>query len=384
MTPKTSPGWRKQLEKELGQKIPNVVWKRVIERGYIDTANEEEDIKDGEGLKYLVEVIDPLLEDYEVFSSSPKLPAPKKRGKHLPSVEIKPNKRFEALTDIIATLGNRDEGVRKFRDEVLRGKLLSPEEVPEWIKAQKVKESHTLMISMDVVAGDGLETRVSERAKQLLEAIEKGENWLLYVDGTSGYTLHYIVPGKQYVGAIPINKDGILGQLKRLAESFKDFWPEAWAVNFILTGEARPVNRGTITFRQTSRALKIILELSPYLTGKEVRELYFKERKALLEMATGKTKVRELTDKHIDLAVFGVKESGSWTKKMQKWNERHPECKYTSKGTFARDVRTAYERITGWKWETHQNQNRKANTKENGLPQITEFSHERRKSLDKN
>jgi len=84
------------------------------------------------------------------------------------------------------------------------------------------------------------------------------------------------------------------------------------------------------------------------------------------------------------LAVFGVKESGSWTKKMQKWNERHPECKYTSKGTFARDVRTAYERITGWKWETHQNQNRKANTKENGLPQITEFSHERRKSLDKN
>ena len=88
--------------------------------------------------------------------------------------------------------------------------------MPEWIKAQKVKESHTLTISMDVVAGDGLETRVSERAKQLLEAIEKGENWLLYVDGTSGYTLHYIVPGKQYVGAIPINKDGILGQLETL------------------------------------------------------------------------------------------------------------------------------------------------------------------------
>ena len=74
MTPKTSPGWRKQLEKELGQKIPNVVWKRVIERGYIDTANEEEDIKDGEGLKYLVEVIDPLLEDYEVFRRVPSFP----------------------------------------------------------------------------------------------------------------------------------------------------------------------------------------------------------------------------------------------------------------------------------------------------------------------
>ncbi|MFY9431360.1 MAG: hypothetical protein WBJ35_06235 [Acetomicrobium sp.] len=354
MTPKTLQGWRKQLQKALDQKIPDAVWKRVIERGYIDIANQEEELETGEGLEYLKEQIQELMEDYEAFSSSPKLPAPKKQGKDSPPVEIKPNRRFEALTDIIATLVNRDEDVQKFRDEVLGGKLLLPEEVPEWIKAQKARESHTLSISIAVTAGEGLESRISEKVKQILNAIEEGQNWFLYVDKTSGYTLNYIVPGKKHMGAIPINKDGILGQLKRLAGSFKDFWPEAWAVHFILTGEVRPVSIGTITFRQTSRALKIILELSPYLTGKEVQELYFRERKALLKMATGKTKVRELTDKHIDLAVFGVKESGSWTKKMHKWNARHPECKYTNKGTFARDVRAAYERITGWKWKTRQ------------------------------
>jgi len=379
MTPKTSQGWRKQLEKELGQKIPNVVWKRVIERGYIDTANEEENMEKEAGLSYLIEVIGPLLDDYEAFSSSPVLPMPKKWGKHLPSVEVKPNRRFEALTDIIATLGNRDEDVQKFRDEVLGGKLLLPEEVPEWIKAQKARESHTLSISIDVTAGEGLESRISKKTKQILNAIEEGQNWFLYVDKTSGYTLNYIVPGKKHMGAIPINKDGILGQLKRLAESFKDFWPEAWAVHFILTGEVRPVSIGTIAFKQTSRALKIILELSPYLTGKEVQELYFRERKSFLKMATGKTKVRELTDRHIELAVFGVKELGSWTKKMQKWNTRYPQWKYSSKGTFARDVRTAYERITGWKWETRQK--RGTNGGEHGLAQVIDFSHERQKSL---
>ncbi len=354
MTPHTSQGWRKQLQKELDRKIPDVVWKRAIERGYLDIANDEEDIKEGAGLDYLTEVVGSLLDDYETFSSSPKLPAPQKQHKDSPPVEIKPNRRFEALTDIIATLANRDEDVRKFRDEVLGGKLLLPEEVPEWIKTQKARESHTLSVTIDVTAGEGLESRISEKIKQILDAIEKGQNWFLYVDKTSGYTLHYIVPGKKHMGGISINKDGILGQLKRLAESFKDFWPEAWAVHFILTGETYPVSIGTITFRQTSRALKIILELSPYLTGKEVQELYFKERKALLKTATGKTKVRELTDRHIELAVFGVKELGSWTKKMQKWNTRYPQWKYSSKGTFARDVRTAYERITGWKWETRQ------------------------------
>ena len=162
MTPKTLQGWRKQLQKALDQKIPDAVWKRVIERGYIDIANQEEELETGEGLEYLKEQIQELMEDYEAFSSSPKLPAPKKQGKDSPPVEIKPNRRFEALTDIIATLVNRDEDVQKFRDEVLGGKLLLPEEVPEWIKAQKARESHTLSISIAVTAGEGLESRISE------------------------------------------------------------------------------------------------------------------------------------------------------------------------------------------------------------------------------
>ncbi len=382
MTPKTLQGWRKQLQKALDQKIPDVVWKRVIERGYIDIANDEEIREKEAGLSYLIEVVGPLLDDYEAFSSSPKLPSTERkpdRTVNLTPDKDKPNRRFEALSEIVAVLANRDEDVQKFRDEVLGGKLLLPEKVPEWIKAQKARESHTLSISIDVTAGEGLESRISEKAKQILNAIEKGQNWFLYVDKTSGYTLHYIVPGKKHMGAISINKDGILGQLKRLAGSFKDFWPEAWAVHFILTGEIRPVSIGTITFRQTSRALKIILELSPYLTGKEVQELYFRERKSFLKMATGKTKVRELTDRHIKLAVFGVKELGSWTKKMQKWNARYPQWKYSSKGTFARDTRTAYERITGWKWATRQK--RGTNSGEHGLAQVIDFRHERQKSL---
>lgn len=351
MTPNTPQGWRKQLQKELDRKIPDVVWKRAIERGYLDIANDEEDIKEGAGLDYLTEVVGSLLDDYETFSLSPKLPAPQKQHEDSPPVEIKPKRRFKALTDIITTLANRDEDVRKFRDEVLGGKLLLPEEVEEWIIAQHAKESHTLTISIDVTVGEGLESRISEKVKQTLEAIEKGQKLRSCVDQISYHTLHYVMPGKEWVGTILINKDGILGRLKRLAEDLKDFWPEASAVQFILTGETFPVSIGTTGFR-VSRALRIVLELSPYLTGREVQKLYLKERKALLKMSTGKTKVRELTDRHVELAVFGVKELGSWTKKMHKWNARYPRWKYSSKGTFARDVRAAYERLTGWKWET--------------------------------
>ena len=103
-----------------------------------------------------------------------------------------------------------------------------------------------------------------------MNAIEEGQNWFLYVDKTSGYTL-IIVLGK-HMGAIPINRMAFK-PIKTLAGSFKDFGQKL-GLHFILTGEVRPVSIGTITFRQTSRALKIILELSPYLTGKEVQDLF--------------------------------------------------------------------------------------------------------------
>lgn len=350
MTTISRQEWRKKVQKKLG-KIPDVVWKRVIERGYIDTANEEENMEKGAGLSYLIEVIGPLLDDYEAFSSSPRLPTPKP-DKDLPLVEIEPDRRFKALTDIIATLSNRDEDVRNFRDEVLGGKLLSPEEVPKWIETQKAKESHTVTVSIDVTAGDGWEDRFLEKAKQVVERRRSGkQDWLLCIGSICTHTLDYTVPGQEWIRRVVINKDGPLGRLKRLAESFKDFWPETLAVHFILTGEAYPVSRGRITKRLTNRASKIMLELSPYFTGTEIKELYLKERKELLKVAMGKTKVRELKDRHIELAVFGVKELGSWTKKMQKWNVKYPQWKYSNKSTFARDVRAAYKRITGWSWK---------------------------------
>lgn len=126
MTPNTPQGWRKQLQKELDQKIPEAVWKRAIERGYIDTANDEESIEKGAGLRFLMEEVGLLLDDYEAYSSSPKLPASKKQHEDSPPVEIKPKRRFQALTDIITTLANRDEDVRKFRDEVLGGNCYYP------------------------------------------------------------------------------------------------------------------------------------------------------------------------------------------------------------------------------------------------------------------
>jgi len=65
---------------------------------------------------------------------------------------------------------------------------------------------------------------------------------------------------------------------------------------------------------------------------------------------------RRISEKHIQLAVFAAKEfaakeNGSWVYKMKKWNVKNPQWKYNNSSNFARDCKTAYRRVTGWKWE---------------------------------
>ena len=99
---------------------------------------------------------------------------------------------------------------------------------------------------------------------------------------------------------------------------------------------------------------KVTLEVSPHLPGAKVEKLYLEERKELLkDVRREKEKSRKLTEKHLTLAVFAVKELGSWAMKLTKWNRKYPQWAYpdTARSTFARDCRTAYERLTGWKWE---------------------------------
>jgi len=71
-----------------------------------------------------------------------------------------------------------------------------------------------------------------------------------------------------------------VGRLKGLAKKYEAFWPEAGAVQFILTGKAPPVSQAGVSHKINSYGLnKIVLEVSPHLTGDRVRSLFLQEKK---------------------------------------------------------------------------------------------------------
>src|SRR5690606_12849767 len=97
------------------------------------------------------------------------------------------------LTKIISSLMNKEEDIKKFRSEVLQGKLLTPEEAPKWIEEQAAREKHTLTISFDVDAGEGWEDRLLEEVKQFVQTQKDGK-LLPFKVGMATTTLAYIKP----------------------------------------------------------------------------------------------------------------------------------------------------------------------------------------------
>lgn len=367
MTHLSPTEWRKRVQKKIG-KIPNEVWVAVVEDGLIEDANADAVPREA-GKSAQIEAqeaaLDTLIEEVEKYlkgyysglAAKPRLPKPQKI-QDTPSIEIPPDKRFLGLTKIISSLMNKEEDIKKFRSEVLQGKLLTPEEASKWIEEQAAREKHTLTISFDVDSGEGWEDRLLEEVKQFVQTQKDGK-LLPFKVGMATTTLAYIKPPSQWVHRVVINKNSTLGRLKHLANKYQGFWKEAGAVHFILTGIAYPISPAKVGAKINSFGLnRVSLEVSPHLPGSKVMELYLEERKKLLMLSGNRQeKSRRLTEKHVSLAVFVVEEMGSWAMKLRKWNRKYPQWAYpqTARSTFARDCRKAYERLTGWKWNDEQN-----------------------------
>ena len=386
---RTAQEWKAEVEKAIevpGEKEWEAIWKRIerSEEGHIEVTNDEEGRKSGEGLDYLLEVVEREIDSYYYYTSLnqvPRLPSrphlevprptqPKER-------EISPDMRFWALSQIVAVLADKEEAIRAFREEVLGGRLLKVEEVPTWIESIEKKEGYTRNVRLTFkVNPENWEEEVMEELRAL--AMTTKEN-LSSVCKTYGYaglpfrseTLSYI-DRESEIGEsmVFINERGTLGRLKQLAKEYQTLWPEAWTVHFILTGEVAPVYPGStgIALDYQYEMHRIKLSVSPHLTGDEVRSLYLEERERLFQIpfynyffpaeSDTSRKGRRLTEKHARLAVFNIRTPGPWSWKLRKWNQKYPDWKYKHPSTFRRDCQAAYERITGWAWESRELLNR--------------------------
>jgi len=301
----------------------------------------------------LLECAESELISYRGYSQSnnPRIPQHPKAPKKLPQTkEMPPDKRFEALTKIISCQLNRDDEVRNFRQEVLGNKLLSDKEFAKWLIEQVNMEQPTETISLDITGGGGWQERFLAEASSFVEAQTVGKEYPHERKRTTiSYRLPSNVSARNWVQrTISINKKGTLSRLKKASEKITGygFWTEAQSIYFILTGIAHPISPARVTAK-FSHFNTIILEVFPHVPGVMVEKLYQEARK----MFMGKTK--EITEKHLALAVFAAEQYGSWNMKMKSWNKKYPDWKYpdTARSTFARDCRVAYERVTGWDWD---------------------------------
>lgn len=362
---KSAREWKAIVEKASEKDIEalgdnwNTIWKRIesSKRGHIDVANEEEEEdreRPGVGLHYLLEIVEQEIDNYYYYASfkqGPRLPAQRGSPKLTPAREVPPDRRFRALSEIIAVLANKEEDIQAFRQEVLNSQLLRPEEVPEWIKSTKDKEGASLRVVFGVKDDECWEEEVLKQAQALVLEVKRDKDLHLLLGRE---VLRYVDTNSGYLEQIRINEDGILGRLKALANQYSPIWPEESAVHFILTGEAYLISQASaeIAFNITHGIHRIKLEVSPYLTGDQVRSLYLDSRKQFLQISKSLRKSRRLTEKHTCLAVFAVKTPGPWSRKLRKWNAKYPKWKYNHRSTFARDCRAAFERITGWEWKS--------------------------------
>lgn len=177
---------------------------------------------------------------------------------------------------------------------------------------------------------------------------------------------------------------------RRLAVSYG--WSQAEATGFVLTGRAPvpPRASGRIRWRSPYGALsRIELELDPRLSWAEVRELHAKLRRQLRKGGD-----HEMSERHCELVRFIARDGGrrpyglrieyaisdgtgdaasppariikwdvashvgepTWPELQEQWNaewtEKKPEWCYDDAQArqFSRDVRQAWERLTGQPW----------------------------------
>lgn len=317
--------WRKALEKRIERKLPDYLWEKILkeEKVYIETTNPE---LEPEGVNALVALALNLIcgEMANLRQSpwlAPSLAAAKTTPQKVPApIELLSyKKQIEPLSRVIALRLSKEKEVQNFRNDILGGRLLSPEEVLPWIRS--------------VAKEEGRET-----------PHKLGTLWV------------YFWPYNNLRYPIQFKAEGVLCRLAGLAEQQKDFWPEPAAIHFILTGQHYPVHRYITEYKIDGhyQIPWVSLRVHPSLSGDEVRTLYLEERNRLNKNWPGFTSPKGLTEKHLALAVFAVKQSGSLASRLPEWNNVHPGWPYadsaSARGTFARDCRAAYERLTGWKW----------------------------------
>lgn len=342
---------RELVEAQLGERVPDEVWRPAWARFRRTTrAIWELDVQ----VRDLADDLRDRLQD-----ALGGLPRPAGSRRQPP---LRADRRREFLARLLAAEAAAWPEVREYRHDVLRGRLLEPDQVPAWLEARSRESGpDTVAVVVELPPGVADELMSGDLAGTLLRWRRDGLPALppapvsLRVERAS---LDYLVPGDRWIHSVPVGTQGPLPRLKALAAELTKYygWREPHAVSFVLTGTPPPVTMASLggRFVPAAPALdRLIMTVDPRLGPREVASLFaWARRRVLGDVARD----RPLSEKHGELAVFiagRLGERRTWAELVEEWNRQHPRWGYYQVGAevrFARDARTAWERLTGRTW----------------------------------
>lgn len=266
--------------------------------------------------------------------------------------------RREALTVLYAQQAAEDRDVKDFREVVLGNELLKWAEVPKWIERQEQKERRKKEQGkapggwVKFPLPPGIEVKEDKKGFSFkpplkIETLDVQKGAVSF----SCKTIAYVGPKDSWVLRKPAWPGGALEKLASLSEDLakRYGWRDYEATVFVLTEVAPQISTSKVSFTVQSNfssANRIKLTLDPALTDKEVAAIYRQARRKVLKQdKRGKARFRQLSEKHLRLAIFDAKHEGTWLKKMRTWNKEFPKWQYAHLSNFIRDCKKASQRL---------------------------------------
>lgn len=329
--------FRKKVERALGRPFTDEEWQYLVEKEHVQFALEEEDADPNAGVEYLLDIIRDL-------RSSPfgqrKQRAPQRR------IEILDDAFSEAYNAIALQFAQEDRDIQDFRQMVLRGKLLSPEQVVEWLFL-RLKYNRPLLPPDDSAYGLFQEFRILVKREHFpkdkirLEELKCPSSGLGFSSSWVGPDVVEVFVRFPEFGTLSWQ----LSWLKWIAEKYAGVWYEPDVVNFVLTGEAPRIRTEAYSEGDDFSVPRICLRVPWYTSARTVVRVYRNIQKKYV----GKNKL-QLSKKHFYLLLFWKKreEKHSWRRLMQEWNIAYPEWSYNDPRNFSRDLKRVVWDLGMW------------------------------------
>jgi hypothetical protein len=335
--------WYQEVPTE-NAKVKDSIWKRLESRGLVDMALQEPET----ALRELLSDAEPYLVGVEIgvqFSAPPQSKGKQEEQDEQDEIEeIRPvlndleRERAAAFEEHVARIAANDSRVSRFRDKVLGGKLLTPEQALILIHSPAAWSFSRFQFEKWGIP-------LTDHTAELIETEEYRANGRV---GNS-FTVHVEPPGIErtrarilrklpfvdesgHAESITVGEGSVLGDLAKLADKLQAAYPwesKADIVHFLLTGtvpavppvkmyysrkEKLGLERSSDSFRYGT----ITLEVAPWISAKTVEAAY---RDAKRQVSRNR-KYRRLEEKSLKMIRFiaGYDEPPKGRQLLEAWN----------------------------------------------------------------